>query len=422
MNDRPTLWLILGFGGVFAITMTFVYPGTAIDIYVYIAQSIGFIQYHANPITIPPATIAKDPLITLAGGWAYYPAPYGPLGIVIDAIPTLVLGRNLLANLVLIKLIFSAMLIIEAFLVFEILSRYAPKYALAGALFLAWNPYALFEFSANGHNDIAMMFFVMIAVLDFVENRMVLALVFVVASALVKFAMLPLIPLFFIYSVVHQPTNQKRLIYVVLATVTSLALIIVVYGPFWQGTKTLAPLLFQDQRYMSSFSTMLTDITSGNVTLDQAKLLGRILFGAIYVYALFLATRSKISMLQGCFITLFFLLALGVTNFEIWYAIWPAMFAILLPRVTTHLSVILFMYGSALSVTIYYYIWVWLGFTASALAFVNDLAYLMVFGPALLLLFGFALQRWLSVKQVTGTDQHKIKTSEAGEVLAVPPP
>src|SRR5690242_308520 len=120
-NDRPTLYLILGFGGLFALTMAFVYPITAIDVYNYIAQSLVLVQYHANPITVPAATYAShDPFITSVGQWTYYGAPYGPLGLIIDALPTLIAGRNLLVNLLLIKMIFSSMLIIEAFLVYKI--------------------------------------------------------------------------------------------------------------------------------------------------------------------------------------------------------------------------------------------------------------------------------------------------------------
>ena len=48
------------------------------------------------------------------------------------------------------------MLIISAFFIYKILSLIAPRFALPGALALAWNPFALFKFSVNGHNDIAM--------------------------------------------------------------------------------------------------------------------------------------------------------------------------------------------------------------------------------------------------------------------------
>src|SRR5947209_2250665 len=40
LQDRGTLWLIFGFGAAFALTMLFVYPFTAIDVYTYIANSL----------------------------------------------------------------------------------------------------------------------------------------------------------------------------------------------------------------------------------------------------------------------------------------------------------------------------------------------------------------------------------------------
>jgi hypothetical protein len=401
LTDRSTLYLILGFGGLFAVTMIFVYPVTAIDMFAYVAQSLVLIQYHANPVLVPAATYSNDPLITLAGGWTNYVAPYGPLGVLIDALPMLIVARNLLANLLLLKLIFSSMLIIEAFLVYKILSHINPKLALAGALFIAWNPYTLFEYSANSHNDISMMLFALLATMALVYDRLLLAFVLIVASSLVKFATLPLLPLFLIYGIVHQPTSRERIKYLILAILSALLLVVVIYGPFWGGLATLEPLLNQDQRYMSSFSTMLTNISSGQITRDVAKQLGRVLFGIIYLYALFLSTRRLPDMLRACFLALFFSLAFAVTNFEIWYAIWPVMFGILLPSVAISLSLFVFVYGASLSVTIYVYLWVWLGLTDPNLALVNDLAYLITFMPAILILLYFALRQ---VLQLTAQD------------------
>ena len=395
LTDRSTLYLILGFGGLFALTMIFVYPVTAIDVFIYFAESLVLIQHHANPILVPGAVYSNDPLITLAGGWTSYVAPYGPLGLLIDALPTLIVARNLLANLLLLKLMFSSMLIIEAFLVYKILSRINPKLALAGALFIAWNPYTLFEYSANSHNDLSMMLFALLATLALVYDRLLLAFVLIVASSLVKFATLPLLPLFLIYGIMHQPTGRARIKYLILAILSALLLVVVIYGPFWGGIATLNPLLSQDQRYMSSFSTMLTNISSGQITQGRAKLLGRVLFGIIYLYALFLSTQRLPDLLRACFLALFFFLALAVTNFEIWYAIWPVMFGILLPSAAISLSLFVFVYGASLSVTTYVYLWVWLGLTDPNLALVNDLAYLITFMPAILILICSALQQIL---------------------------
>ncbi len=398
-HDRPTLYLILGFGGLFALTMAFVYPITAIDVYDYIAESLVLVQYHANPITVPAATFAShDPFITLVGGWTYYGAPYGPLGLIIDALPTLVVGRNLLANLLLIKVIFSSMLITEAFLVYKILTRIAPQIALAGALFIAWNPYALSEFSANSHNDIAMMLFVLLAILALVYDRLLLAFILITTSTLVKYAILPVLPLFLIYGIAHQPTMQKRIIYSALAILSAIALVIIIGGPFWDGLKTLNPLLSQDQRYEASFSTLLTDISSGQITLDKAKLLGRILFGISYLYALFLSRKDVHSMLCGCFIALFSLLALGMTNFEIWYAIWPVMFAVLLPNTMVTISMFILLYTASLKEAFDYFLLGWLGFTDSSFALRNSTTYIFIFVPAILIFFCLTLRKMVSIK------------------------
>ncbi len=393
-NDRPTLYLILGFGGLFALTMAFVYPITAIDVYNYIAQSLVLVQYHANPITVPAATYAShDPFITSVGQWTYYGAPYGPLGLIIDALPTLIAGRNLLANLLLIKMIFSSMLIIEAFLVYKILTRIAPKIALAGALFIAWNPYALSEFSANSHNDIAMMLFVLLATLALVYNRLLLAFVLITASALVKFVTLPVLPMFLLYGIVHQPTKRKRMTYLALAILSATVLVIVIYGPFWDGPKTLDRVLFQDQLYEASFSTLLTDISSGQITLESAKLLGRVLFGISSLCALFLSRKDLPSMLCGCFIILFALLALWMTNFEIWYAIWPVMFAVLLPNTMVTVSMFILLYAASLKEAFDYFLLGWLGYTDSSFALRNSTTYIFIFIPSALIFFCLILRK-----------------------------
>jgi len=314
---------------------------------------------------------------------------------------TQIVGRNLLANLLFIKLMFASLLILEAFLIYKILSRLAPKLALAGTLFIAWNPYTLMEFSANGHNDIAMMLFVLLAILALVYDRPVLAFAFIVISALVKLATLPLFPLFLIYGFAHQPTMRKRMIYLALAIFSALVLILSIYGPFWQGLQTLNALQSQDKRYMSSFATMLADTSLGKVTRDQAKLLGRVFFGIIYLYALTLSQKRLPDMLRACFMTLFFLVALAVSNFEVWYAIWPMMLAILLPSTVVSLSMLVFAYGVSLSVTNYVFLASWLGFTEPSYALANNLAYLMTFMPAILILFCFTLQQILSTHSLS---------------------
>ncbi len=394
-QDKATLWLILGFGTLFAGTMIFVYPVTAIDIFGYVIQSLVLVQYHSNPMVTPAAHFPHDSMTYLAGGWANIATPYGPLGILLDALPTLLVGRNLLANLLLLKGMFSALLIFEAFLVYKIISSYAPKFALVGALVIAWNPLAFFEYSANGHNDVVVMLFVLLAIFALVKERPVLAFALIVASVLIKYATFPLVPLFFLYGITHQPTNIKRLQYIGKIVVTSIFLIALIFGPFWAGSHTLDASLDQEHYFIASFSTLVHDISSKQITLENAKLLGRILFGIIYLYALYLSTKSLSSLIQAAFITLFFFLAFATGKFVPWYAIWPTMLAILLARVGETVAIGLFSYGTALSTVVYQYFFVWFGLTVPSLDASNTLAYLLCFLPAIILFYCFIMKRIL---------------------------
>ena len=410
-KDKITLWLILGFGVIFACTTVFVYPGTAIDIFSYIAQSLILIQHHANPMITPATSFPDDPAMGLAGGLGSRATPYGPLGILIDATPTLIVGRNVLANLLLLKFMFSGMLLVEAFLAYKILVNYAPEFALVGAIFIAWNPYMLFEYSANGHNDVVFMLFLLLAILALVKNHPVLAFALIIASVLVKYATLPLVPLFFIQGIVDQRNNRERLLYVLKIAIVSNLLVGVIYGPFWSGTGTISSLLTEDQFYISSFSTMLFELLPTRFTLDQEKQLGQIVFTFFYLYALFLSTKDKPTMIRGCFITLFFFLAFATPKVQIWYLGWPAMLAILVPRVDKLLAAFLFTCGASLSNCVYQFLFTMMGASGDAFMFSNALAYMITFLPALLLLFAFRL-RWLLSPAV----QYQVEQSSEGEV------
>lgn len=194
--------------------------------------------------------------------------------------------------------------------------------------------------------------------------------------------------------------------FLALAFLSAIVIVIPIFGPFWQGFKIFHALLSQDQRYMSSFATMLADTMSGanvpfNLTRqqlarDQAKLLGRIFFAIIYIYALYISSKRLSDLLRACFITFFFFIALALSNFEVWYGIWPIMLAILLPSTVVSLSMLVFAYGVSLSVINYTFLIAWLGASEPNYALANNLAYLMTFVPAILILFCFTLHQLFS--------------------------
>ncbi len=390
-TDRAIFWIALGFGALFGITMAFVYPITANDAFAYVNQSRVLVLHHDNPIFMPAASYPNDPFVGLAGQWAASGSPYGPLGILVDALPTVVTGNNFLANLIVLKLMFVGITLICAVLVYHVLKRMGHKFALLGLVLVAWNPLLLIEIAANGHNDAAMMLLVMLGLLLCGRNKLLLGLVAVVASALVKYATAPLIPLFLIYGVAHQPTLRRRVAFVALSVVCSFVFAAALYLPFWHGPDTFTRSLQEDQFHIESFDSVVGPLFAHWLTFDQATLLGRGLFAVAYLVALWLSTRRLADLALGCFLSLFFFVALGAGNVKIWYAVWPAVLAAVTPQLFARVPALLLAWGATLSAAFYAYIWPWIG--ADGFMTANYASYAISFVPAVLVLLVLLLLR-----------------------------
>jgi hypothetical protein len=389
-QSRATLWLVMGFGSLFALTNVFVYPMNAIDIYGYIAESVELVYYHANPLVTAASQYASDPLIHVAGSFVSIPAPYGPLGIVIDAIPTFFAGHSPLANMLLLKSLFAGCLLIEAYLLYRILVRFRPELAAAGALALAWNPYVLLEAVVNSHNDIVMMLFILLAVYAAIEDRHALAFLCVLLSAFIKYSSLPLIPLFLVYALTYQTTMAQRLAYLLRIGITTIVIVSTLLLPFWTGAQTLASVLSLSQYRLYSFSMLLSDLMS--LSIGQSQAVGYILFSGCYLYALWQVIRRQCNLFFACFLTMFALLAFAVNYVQVWYLLCPCMLALLMPRLRMYGVVVLLSYAATIGELVHAYIWPWGAYqNASTYALVNSIVYLGLFWPSLMLLVLYKL-------------------------------
>ncbi|PZS06403.1 MAG: hypothetical protein DLM70_05205 [Chloroflexi bacterium] len=392
-NDRKLLPWILGSAAVFVVTLALVYPITAIDIFAYIDQSRIMLHYHANPIFVPPASFATDPLMPLSDGWSGAGSPYGPLGLIIDALPMPFAGANLLANLILLKLMFGGMVVSSGFVIYRILLRVSPRHALGGALLGAWNPLILFEGVANGHNDVAMMLFALLGLLSLVEGDLVLGIILLVAACLIKFATIILMPLFLVYALNRLPTSAARARFLALASSLAAFVAVFAYSRFWQGPDTLAHVLSQNQRYLDSFSSVVTNVTH-SIAPDRSAVIGRILFGFLYAFALFLSARGTAGLLRGCFLATFGFVALALTNVESWYGIWIVLLAAAVPFTAERAGSLFFAWGASLGAAFFGYEWVWRGLSnPQAYAYVNNKTYLLSFVPTAVVLVVFSDDR-----------------------------
>ncbi|MGH2448740.1 MAG: hypothetical protein ACRDFS_09105, partial [Chloroflexota bacterium] len=348
-------------------------------VFAYIPQSLILVQYHENPMIIAPAAFGHDPLMALASNWAVTSAPYGPLGVIFDALPTFVAGRHVLANLLLLKFLFSGMMIASAYLVYRLLRIVRPSAALTGALLLAWNPLLIFEIGANGHNDAAMIFFALLALLMAAEGDLLLAVLMMTVSLLVKYETAPLLPLLLAYGVSRYDRWWPRARYLGLSGAIILGVMAISYAPFWDGIYTIQRTLYENQFYLYSFSSVLTDIVP-SLPIDTATLIGRVLFVPLYLYALVMSWRGLPSLLTASLLAAVAFLALAVNDVKYWYLALPVALSAAVPGTRARIALVVAALGvEVVAVFTNIYVWVWQGVTYANFVHLNEIGYLAIF-------------------------------------------
>jgi hypothetical protein len=375
---------ILGIGGLFLLTMSFVYPITAPDIYKYIAAGRILFHYHRNPMLTPPSAFPHDPILLLADGIRYSGAPYGPLGILADSFPTLFTEGSLLTNLLLLKLLFSVCVLADAYLAYRIVSRLSPRHAPGAAVLIAWNPLIVFQAGSGGHNDSIMLLLALFGFLAVAEGKLTEGPIFGMVSALVKYGTLSLVPLFVAHGAAHQPTARRRLTYLASLLAILAAIAVLAYAPFWQGLDTFRRSLQEEQAHQYSFSATLATLSARINTTDAATLIGRLLFVPVFGLALWLSLRTVVDLVRGSALALLGFLALAASTVRPWYAMWPMMLAAISPMTIDRVAGVLLTYGAAVGGLLFAY-----GYALAPLRGLGEpevFPYVLTFAPPVLVL------------------------------------
>ena len=270
-ENRRAAWIIVVATAMAAgAALLLMYPFGAADIFDNIMHGRILGVHNANPFADIPAQFANDAIYPYSA-WRRVASAYGPAwemlagGVAWLVHQTLGISETpkvsiVIANAVAFKLLSGVFLAASAAVVAVILRRKAPERALAGVVLLAWNPVILVETVGNGHNDIAMIFWVLAAAWALVGGRYTLAVLALVAGALFKFVPVLMLPAALLIALreinARQQSSKVRQIrlrntqyairpipllrFLLLTGVASVALILLFYAPFWQGLETLS--------------------------------------------------------------------------------------------------------------------------------------------------------------------------------------
>ncbi len=323
--DRRARLILVGAPFLFALILLGVFPIGAIDVYDYTFYGRMLVHYDVSPLTHIPRQFADDAWLPYVG-WPNATSPYGPLWQWLSAGIYTLAGESLLANLLGYKIVAAASVLGCGALVHAILRRAWPGDALAGWVFVAWNPLLLVEMAANGHNDALMAALILLAVLAFQRRHLTAMALALTAAMLVKFPALFAVPVFGIAALWRLPDWRGRLRWVLVAGASVLVVMLIAYLPLADGANPFANLLARSDLFTASLAAVAMLLLRQSLPLDQAQMLALTaamgLFGLVLLWIALWRRGDVDGLAQGLFDAFLALLVLATLWFQPWYTAW----------------------------------------------------------------------------------------------------
>jgi len=346
-SPHPTprsMWIALGLSLLaFNSALVWLYPIDAADIFDNIFHGRLIAYYSDSPFSAAPKDYYRDPFFAYVA-WPGDPSAYGPVWESLAALVSRLAGDDPLSNVLAFKGLNFIFYVGCVILIGLILRRLAPERAVSGVCLFAWNPLVLYTTVGTGHNDIALVFCVLLGAYAVLRRAFLWAIVALIVGALIKFISLLLIPLVLAAGLAQLSTAHDRWRFVSRAGGVAAVVSLLAYFPFWEGlqvfgyerraallTTSLAALAqvnletFIGQKTSQTLMAQIALWLTGAMTLLLAGRLGwrwadRPSATAQFEAFLYAATR----------LFLFYLL-ITCLWFQPWYALWPLALAALLP-------------------------------------------------------------------------------------------
>lgn len=359
-----TPWAIVLVGSlVSSAILLIMYPFGAADIFNYIMHGRILGIYNANPFYEVARDFPQDPFIAFAA-WRNTPSTYGPLWTLLNGGVARLAGDSIVSNVLAFKLLSGVFFFASIAVVADILRRKAPEYALAGVVVLAWNPIVLYETFGNGHNDMTMVFWILMAAWFMIQCRYTLAVTALVTGAMFKFIPILLLPAAGFIALRQLSTSRERLRFLLTAGMSASILVVLLYLPFWRGPEVLTVF-----RRMNLFTTSLPAFLLAwlqpswgkEFTIDILSFGAALLTGLFALWRGFRASQSGswLAFPNAAFQIVLFYLLLTCLWFQEWYTIWPVALAAILPWGPAVPLAILFNYAGLMKPLVFAPLWLW---------------------------------------------------------------
>ena len=285
-----------------------------------------------NPAVTQNDTIMKQGSLNY---WSNTTVVYGPVAQTIFSLFTKISFKNIDVCLLIFKLINLIVHLLNCYLIYKITKK------LTFSVIYGLNPYILMEFIGMGHNDIIVVFFVLLCMYFLLKRKQILpSVVFLAIATGIKYFTILLLPIVILYHYREEKKILKRIFECIKYGLIFLAIMLIEYAFYYRDMSIFTAMLVQNEKFSKSIYSGIVGlgVLNGTRTINvfgniidirsMAIVLRKILFiifVATYIkFCIELLTAKDIKLnktLRKYNVELIiFLLSLG--TFQQWYLIW----------------------------------------------------------------------------------------------------
>ncbi len=317
---------IIIFIAIISFIFMIILPYLSSDIYYYIGDSWLNSKYGENPYYTTINDLSErgitDEILNNTGYWKWrsVTSTYGPVwNFIASILSSLSFGKITIA-LFIFKISSLVIHILNSYIFGKLTN--SRKYILLYGL----NPLVLLETLSNVHNDIYLIFFILIALYFFIRKKnIILTIIFLALSIATKYSTVLIVPFILIYYF-RKYNIGKKLLYCILSGISIITIVILLYLPYYRDMSVFTNMLEINHRYSQSILALLYCLSKCNhifIFLTKIKLP---IFALFYIsIILHLLVKKNLSWkyaIKKYNIVMLVFIFLILTTFQKWYILW----------------------------------------------------------------------------------------------------
>ncbi len=311
---------ILIFIAIISFVFMLILPYLSSDIYYYIGDSWVLAKYGENPYYTSVGELQEtginDEILNNTGYWKNTTSVYGPLWNIFSSILVSLSFGHVTVALFIFKIASYLIHVLNSYLIYKITKsrRYMLLYGL--------NPLVLLEFLSNVHNDIYLVFFILLALYFLVRKKNIyLTMLTLALSISVKYSTALLVPFILIYCF-KDKTIPKRILYCLISGLSIVGVVVLLYLPFYRDITIFTNMLVQGTKYSQSILALLMN-TNIFKYIDSLKIPLFLIFYIILLCKLLFEGKVTLTnLLRKYNLVMLLFIFIVLTNFQKWYILW----------------------------------------------------------------------------------------------------